>query len=115
MPTWLVHEAGIKWSYYRNKLYFGTMKSGLSHNELHVQNSIPLTGSQFDLVERGRAAAFKMKGTGRVRLTIEAISTGGKEHLSNAAVDAVLEHFNLKEEDIDLELLDPSWDSQAFT
>ena len=91
------------------------MKSGTSHNEIHVHHSIPLTGTQFDAVERGRAAAFKMKGTGRIKLTIEAISTGNKEHLSKAAVGAVLHYFNLKESDIDLELLDPSWDSQAFT
>src|ERR1035438_9680501 len=82
MPTWLVHQNGIKWSYYRNKLYHATMKSGTSHNEIHVHHSIPLTGSQFDAVERGRAAAFKLKGTGRIKLTIESISTGGKEHLS---------------------------------
>ncbi len=111
---WTINK-GIKWSFHKGTLYISTTKRGVGHPELHVAFSLPVGGAEFDAVERGRAAAFKSKDGGKTKLTIEVVSLGRNEHLTNGAYKAILKHFALDENEIDIEILEPGWDSDMVT
>ena len=111
---WSIHK-GITWSFYQGKLFSATAKSGEGHRKLHNHNSLPLHGTSFDRVERGRAAAYKARnGTDKTKLVIEVVSLGVNEHLSNGAYEALLKHFGLSESQIEIEINEPGWDNEVL-
>src|SRR5437899_2596465 len=89
----------IKWSFYRNKLFTAPLTNGGGHQQIHIHNNIPIEGTAFDLVERGRARQLGSK------LVIDVVSTGKKDFLSTQAISAIIKHFKLDENTIDLEVL----------